>query len=121
MNETLLRTHLQAAVPLEIQQLRGTPPDQLAALAPEAAGTVAQHGDDLQFGGRHAAGAMAALTRGLAVLALTTWGGVTWHGMHWCTTPTCHDPDAHHDAPTYPDTARLDPPRPAETAEVTGL
>lgn len=120
---TLLLTHLQAAVPLEIDRLRAADADTLAAAARDAVAVVAERGDVLQYGGPGAGRAVAALTRALAVLALTAWGGVTFAGLHWCATPTCRDRNAPHDAPIRPDTARIDPPgrrRPVVTVPTGG-
>ena len=89
---TLLHATLQLTVPLRIAELRAAPLDQLLALGQKAADTVAEHGDDLQYGGAHCARARAALTTGLAVAALAAWGGVTWRSLHWCRNPACHDP-----------------------------
>lgn len=111
-----LATALSCAVPLHIQQLRGLPPDQLADIAHTSATTVATHGDDLQYGGRHCAQAFTALARGLAAAALTAWGGITVAGMHWCHTPACPGPDTPHEPPDS--TPRIPPPRPRPTDTV---
>lgn len=92
-----LITALQTAVPLHIEQLRHLDPDQLAR---QQAVTVATHGDDLQFGGRHCKDAFNALARGLAAAALTAWGGVTVAGAHWCPIRGCPGPDAPHPEPS---------------------
>jgi hypothetical protein len=115
--DVLLET-LRLAVPMHCHELRGIPPEQLREIAQQASTTVATHGDDLMFGGTYCAEAFNALARGLAVLALTAWGGVTFRGAHWCSNPTCSDPDAHHDQPTYPDTAHLAPPDPPPAVSV---
>jgi hypothetical protein len=119
----LMTTHLQMAVPLEIERLRGADPATLRQLAADAAHEIHERGDVLQYGGPGASQTMAALTRALAVLALTAWGGVTFAGLHWCADWTCHDRDAHHDAPTWPDEARIDPPgrRHVEDVHTSGL
>lgn len=96
MQRTVLRTTLALAVPMHIAELDGLPPDVLTGIATRAATTVGTHGDDLQFGGRHCAEAFNALARGLAVAALTAWGGVTWEGMRWCRVPRCPGPDGPH-------------------------
>ena len=104
-----LLTHLQEAVPAEIECLRGTRPDTLLAMARDAAPEIHERGDVIQYGGDGTA--TAALTCVLAVLALTAWGGVQqFAGLHWCATPACRDPRADHDMPIWPDTTHMDPP-----------
>jgi hypothetical protein len=115
---------LRLAVPLHIQELRDSDltPGQLAAIAHAAAGPVGSQGDALQFGGKGCAEAFNALARGLAAAALTAWGGVDFAGLHWCARTGCDDRDAPHDAPTWPDTARLALPdsRPVEEVPTSG-
>jgi hypothetical protein len=94
---------LRLAVPLHMLELRQLTARERAEIARACAATVASHGDDLQFGGRHARDAFNALARGLAAAALTAWGGVTFAGVHWCTVPSCPGPDADH--PRYADLA----------------
>lgn len=111
----LLET-LRLAVPLHITELAERPVEQLLAMAARDAETVGTHGDDLQYGGKHCAPAFNALARGLAIAALTAWGGVTWHGLHWCRTPGCANPgdvDAH--PQPYPDAVK--PPAPRRPVE----
>lgn len=114
---------LRLAVPMHMDELRGLPHDVLVGIARQSAVTVGSHGDALQFGGRHCAEAFNALARGLAVAALTAWGGVTFRGLHWCHVPTCRDRHSPHDMPTWPDEARIDPPgrrRPVTTVPTGG-
>jgi hypothetical protein len=84
---------LRLAVPLHMVELDDVPAEHLLAMATRDATAIGSQGDDLQFGGRRAEAAFNALARGLAIAALTTWGGVTWQGLHWCRTPGCADPD----------------------------
>lgn len=84
MKDALLRTHLQAAVPLRILELRDATPEQLDFQARRYAA-----GDDWHDDGTLAAGAgdretIARLTSTLAALAVAE-GGVTFHGLHFCT------------------------------------
>lgn len=92
----LLGGMLQLAVPMHITRLRGLDDDTLCRIATDAATVVGVHGDQLQFGGRRCAETFNALARGLAVLALTAWGGAKFDGMHWCAAPACPGPDAPH-------------------------
>lgn len=94
-----LLTALQMAVPLEIERLRDTDPEQLAQLARDTVGTIVAHGDVLQYGGRGCGPAFGTLTRGLAAAALTAWGGINLAGAHWCPLPRCNDPDNPHPRP----------------------
>lgn len=83
MNPALLLT-LELGVPVEMQRLADATPEQLEHVRAEAGPAVAAHGDVIQFLGTGTARATAHLIRGLAVLALTSPGGVTFAGMHWC-------------------------------------
>jgi hypothetical protein len=81
---------LELAVPLRILELRYGSWGVRKALAAEAEQTVAEHGDDLLFGGPTkgaTARAFAALVTGLAVLALQP-GGVSFAGRHWEARPS---------------------------------
>lgn len=111
----LLET-LRLAVPLHMTELQHLPVEHLLAMAACDAETVGTHGDDLQYGGRHCREAFNALARGLAVLALTTWGGVTWQGLHWCRNPVCRDPDDL-DAHPQPYPGAVKPPAPRRPVE----
>ena len=79
-----LRLWLQMTVPLEMQRLATASPAVLATLAHAAPQEIAEHGDDLEFGGQFTARAVAALARALASAALTCPGGATFLGLHWC-------------------------------------
>lgn len=98
----VLRETLAFAVPMHMQELQGRGPEMLAEIASSAASVIAQHGDDLQFRGKHCVPAFNALARGLAAAALTAWGGVDFQGLHWCTVPCCPGRHADHPQP-YPD------------------
>jgi hypothetical protein len=78
----LLRISLSSAVPLWISDVRDWEPERRVAAARECADVIAAHGDDLQFGGRHAADAFNALARGLACCAYQP-GGITFLGDHY--------------------------------------
>lgn len=81
----LLLTTLQAAVPLHIAEVDDNRWGHLARqfTAHGLAHTVAGHGDDLMYGGKHCAETFNALARGLALLAYQP-GGVAFQGLHWC-------------------------------------
>lgn len=76
---------LCAAVPMWINQLRGTDDWQRVALAKEDAQRIAAHGDALMFHSPRgeAARSFSALARGIAIAAYQP-GGVTVFGHHWC-------------------------------------
>jgi hypothetical protein len=90
VNELLLLTALQAAVPLRIMDLRALPPGaraiQVQLWAEDAAGVIAARGDILMYGGRRGESAAAFdwLARGLAAAAFAP-GGINFRGVHWCT------------------------------------
>lgn len=90
---SLLFTTLDAAVPLRIAELRDLDDMGRLALAAGAAAALAEHGDDLQYGGAHCRDAVAALIRGLAVGAYAP-GGISFGGHHWCAAG-CDCPAAH--------------------------
>lgn len=98
----LLSTMLAVAVPLEIQRLRLWSVQQRHELVRDAAQMVAEHGDDLMYGGRHCKDAFAAVVRALAVGAYQPGGVSTGCGYrpgrppepdeagvlgHWCVYP----------------------------------
>lgn len=85
----VLRETLALAVPLHMVELHGLPPHRLAGIASDAATTIGSHGDALQYGGKHCAGAFNTLARGLAAAALTADGGIDFAGHHWCADPYC--------------------------------
>lgn len=113
----VLRETLRLAVPLHIHDLRDRTPSSLAALAERCADTIAAHGDDLQYGGKHCRETFNALARGLAAAALTADGGADFLDLHWCADPACRaesrfdhaDPDWDEPWPPDPD----EPPEPA--------
>lgn len=80
-----LITSLQAAVPLWILEVRDWPEIQRAAMGGESGQYIAEHGDELMYGGKkgRAAAAFNHLARGLACLAYAP-GGVSFAGEHWC-------------------------------------
>ena len=89
MNDALLTTTLQFAVPLriaELLELHGETRIRQAYLwAKTAVDEVACRGDVLQYGGKRgeAAAVFNHLARALAALAMSP-GGVTFAGCHWC-------------------------------------
>lgn len=112
----LLET-LRLAVPMWMRELHGWPFEYLLITAARDSETVAAHGDDLQFGGKHCADAFHALARGLAIAAILAEGGVDFLGLHWCATPNCRAGSrTDHADDTAPDEwADESPPRPVET------
>lgn len=86
-----LAEHLVAAVPVEIEMLRGLTDEQLATRRDwlRVLNLVAAKGDVLLYGGGQpgeAAAVFARLAEALAVLAFAE-GGVTVFGLHWCAVP----------------------------------
>lgn len=81
---TQLKLYLQLAVPLEMQRLSVLSSQELHTLATTAVPDITQHGDELEFGGRHCGRAAAHLARALACAALVNPGGITFAGLHWC-------------------------------------
>jgi hypothetical protein len=73
---------LALAVPLRIEELRAKPPAQRVELGRRCGELIAEHGDDLLFGGKFAREAWMALVSGLAACAFAP-GGVTFAGLHW--------------------------------------
>ncbi|MGW4075950.1 hypothetical protein ACWELB_20975 [Streptomyces asiaticus] len=89
MQRIVLLETLRLAVPMHMDDLRGSTPEQRCAIASRCATVIGSHGDALQFGGKHCAEAFNALARGLAAAALTAPGGVDALGGHWCADPWC--------------------------------
>ncbi|MFJ6437867.1 hypothetical protein [Streptomyces sp. NPDC091416] len=79
-----LPTFLCALVPLAIQEQSRMSAQRIDAMRTELIDMIAEHGDDLQFGGAHQTSARVALVQALAILA-TAEGGVTILGVHACT------------------------------------
>lgn len=81
-----LMTHLLMAVPLSMMTLaeRGGPDADDMAAAIAYSDDLAEHGDDLIFGGgdRSSRELVAGLVRAIAVLAYAP-GGITLFGQHW--------------------------------------
>jgi hypothetical protein len=73
---------LALAVPLRIEELRAKPPAERVQLGRRAGQLIAEHGDDLLFGGRCAREAWTALVTGLAACAFAP-GGVSFAGLYW--------------------------------------
>ncbi|MFA9271210.1 MAG: hypothetical protein ACEQSX_10710, partial [Baekduiaceae bacterium] len=67
----LLAASLEVGVFMATQDLRRMAWADLTALAHASAETIAAHGDDLQFGGKHCRKAFAALARGLAAVSFS--------------------------------------------------
>lgn len=82
----VLRIALQAAVPLWIHDVRDWTFERRAAAAAASSQIIAEHGDDLMFGGKHAADTFNGLALGLACAAYSP-GGITFLGDHWEATP----------------------------------
>jgi len=85
----VLRETLRPAVPTWMRGLRNWHVEDLLAAAAADSQTVATHGDDLQYGGKHCKDTFHALARGLAITALQADGGVDFLGLHWCAIPHC--------------------------------
>jgi len=95
MSGTTLDAHplpvaLQMAVALESLAFQCLDDDAFARqieMMPDATGTAAQliaeHGDELLFGGKHCPTTFAALVRAVTLASVTTPGGVTFAGMHF--------------------------------------
>ena len=82
-SQFLLRGFLETGVMMAQQDLQRTSWSEVSRMARESSDTVAAHGDDLEFGGKHCKSAFAALARGLAALSFAP-GGVRFLGAHWC-------------------------------------
>lgn len=78
----LLRISLQAAVPLWIDDMRGWDFERRARAAASCSQAIAEHGDDLMFGGRHCKEAFNKLALGIACGAYQP-GGITFLGDHY--------------------------------------
>jgi hypothetical protein len=81
MNDTL-RIALQAAIPLHIDKIREWSFKQRGDAAAECSQVIAEHGDDLMYGGNHCVDAFNKLALGLACSAYQP-GGITFLGDHW--------------------------------------
>ena len=82
-NPALLRTTLQAAVPLRVAELSHLDPEDIRRAA-DRIDTHDLHADDAVFAGRYAAEGTRNLITALALLAHAE-GGVDFMGDHWCT------------------------------------
>lgn len=82
-NHPLLEAMLPVAMLSALDEVSHLTDTERHRLSADAATTIASHGDDLLYGGKHAGQTFAALTRALAVLAHRP-GGVTFAGLHWC-------------------------------------
>jgi hypothetical protein len=82
MSQDVLPIGLQAAVPLWMHAVRTWSFERRAAAAAECAQIIAEHGDDLMYGGEHTVEAFNKLALGLACAAYQP-GGVTFMGDHW--------------------------------------
>jgi len=83
----LLGIALMASVPLFIEQLRDTTPDERVILGRDQAHIIAHSGDNILYRSKkrgETATAFNALARGLAIGAYQP-GGVTFAGIHFCT------------------------------------
>jgi hypothetical protein len=79
-----MQSYLLTAVPLQMMALaaKGGPDAADRVAMAGYAQTLAEHGDDLLFGGTHAAGAAADLARSVALLSYMP-GGVTTFGLRF--------------------------------------
>lgn len=77
LTETLLM-----AVPMWQQQLRALTPAEVTARGVDVSQIIAEHGDDLMYGGPHTRAAFNALAEGLALGSMVP-GGVTFAGWHF--------------------------------------
>jgi hypothetical protein len=85
MNKSLLKSSLCLAVPLWIDQLKGTSWNHIRQRANECGHVVGEQGDNILFKSKkkgESAKAFNALAEGIACLSFTP-GGVTLFGMHW--------------------------------------
>jgi len=85
LTRDLLRTSLQAAVPLWIEELKRQPWEEIQRIAQESAQVIAEKGDILQYRGSkkgETAAAFNALAKGVAALSFVP-GGVTFLGDKW--------------------------------------
>ena len=81
--DVLIRTTLQAAVPLRIAELGHLTSADRGHLVRQI-DTHKLHADDAMFGGRHTGDGMRNNITALALLAYAD-GGVDFAGLHWCT------------------------------------
>jgi hypothetical protein len=81
MNDLLMMS-LAPAVLIATDHLSQMAYADVLEIARRSADVVAEHGDDLQFGGRHCQEAFAALAQGIAACSFAP-GGVTFRGERW--------------------------------------
>lgn len=81
-----LASFLTGFVPIVIAEMRTWSPEHLERTRIETADMIAAHGDDLQYGGKHATEARIALAKALAIGARAE-GGITALGVHACLRP----------------------------------
>ncbi|MCX4481827.1 hypothetical protein OOK44_36230 [Streptomyces cellulosae] len=79
-----LADFLTGLIPLFIAELAAATDEQLQQARDAALEQIANHGDDLQFGGEHRRSSRTALAKAFALLARAE-GGVTALGVHACT------------------------------------
>ncbi|MDH6522452.1 hypothetical protein M2159_008831 [Streptomyces sp. SAI-090] len=79
-----LADFLAGLIPLFIAELASATDEQINQARDAALEQIANHGDDLQFGGKHRRSSRTALARAFALLARAE-GGVTALGVHACT------------------------------------
>jgi hypothetical protein len=82
VSDALLRTTLQAAVPLWMHSVRSWSTERRVQEASKCAQVIAEHGDDLMFGGKHTTETFNKLALGIACAAYQP-GGITFMGDHW--------------------------------------
>ena len=78
-----LPDYLLFMLPLTIWEQRNLSDAEVRQIQERSTNAIASHGDDLQFGGRHAREALRGLVEGMAILARAP-GGVTFAGVHAC-------------------------------------
>jgi hypothetical protein len=78
----VLTEALQLAVPLWIDRCQRQPWHELQARSVECVAMIAEHGDELLFGGRNQADAFNRLAEGIAILAFAP-GGISVFGLHF--------------------------------------
>lgn len=117
MNAELLLTHLAAAVPLRIDELRDQPDWALEEIRAGLSDRMQKGTDSMLFGGGskgEVAAAVGAWTTAIALMALQAEGGVDFAGMHWCSIPHCR---ANRRTDHADDTEPLPAPPPARPVE----
>lgn len=82
LQESLLRAHLATAVPLAIRRWADAEPEDRATRLDEALKLIAEHGDDILFGGEYCREGINALVDAVAILAYQP-GGIDIAGMHF--------------------------------------